>query len=127
MRYALIPDPSQRCSGCNGGLAVYADKATPNGGFGADTTTDDIIHELPESATDPDLSAWFTRSGEENGNLCDYVYGTTQTGVSSIGATYHYNAALPTISRASRPYLIQQIWKKLRRGVLRIQLIALPT
>ncbi len=117
VRYALIPDPTQRCSACNGGVAVYGDKTTPNGDFGADTMTDDIIHELSESVTDPDLNAWYTKSGDENGDLCDYVYGPTYTGVSSTGATYHYNAMLQTISgRGSRPYLIQQIWKNSGAG-----------
>ena len=116
VRYALIPDPAQRCSGCNGGLTVYNDATTPNGDFGADTMTDDIMHELSETVTDPDLNAWYTRRGEENGDLCNYVYGTTQTGVSSTGATYHYNVMLPAISRGTRPYLIQQIWKNSGAG-----------
>ena len=116
VRYALIPDPAQRCKGCNGGLTVYGDTTTPNGDFGADTMTDDIIHELSETVTDPDISAWYTRSGAENGDLCNYVYGATETGVNSTGATYHYNAVLPTTSRGSRPYLIQQIWKNSGAG-----------
>src|SRR5579862_3658898 len=29
IRYALIPDPTQKCSGCNGGVAVYGDTVTP--------------------------------------------------------------------------------------------------
>jgi hypothetical protein len=117
LRYALIPDPTQRCSGCNGGVALYQDVATPNGDLGADTMTDDIIHELSETVTDPDISAWYTQSGAENGDLCNYVYGTVYTGVNSQGQTYHYNALLPTGKRNStRPYLIQQIWKNVGAG-----------
>lgn len=105
IRYALIPDPTQRCSGCNGGIAVYGDTTTPNGDMGADTMTDDIMHELSETVTDPDISAWYTQNGAENGDLCNYVYGNALTGVSSAG-TYHYN-----FSAMNRRFLIQQIWK----------------
>jgi hypothetical protein len=116
VRFALIPDPSQRCSACNGGIFVYGDTTTPNGDMGADTMTDDIIHELSEIVTDPDISAWFTQNGAENGDLCNYVYGSTQVAVSATGAMYHYNAILPKVSSGSRPYLIQQIWKNFGAG-----------
>ena len=44
IRYALVPDPTQKCSGCNGTVAKYpTDTQTPNGDMGADTVTDDII------------------------------------------------------------------------------------
>lgn len=115
-RYALIPDPTQRCSACNGSIAVYGDTVTPNGDMGADTMTDDIMHELSETVTDPDISAWYTQNGAEDGDLCNYVYGPVQTGVNSAGATYHYNALLPTSKKGTRPYLIQQIWKNSGAG-----------
>ena len=57
IRYALVPDPTQKCSVCNGGIAVYGDTATPNGDMGADTMTDDLMHELSETVTDPDINA----------------------------------------------------------------------
>jgi hypothetical protein len=110
VRYALIPDPTQRCSGCNGGIAVYGDTTTPNGDMGADTMTDDIMHELSETVTDPDISAWYTQNGAENGDLCNYVYGTANSITNALG-TYHYNVMLPAITGGPRPYLIQQIWK----------------
>lgn len=115
IRYALIPDPTQRCNSCNGGIAVYGDSVTPNGDIGADTMTDDITHELSETVTDPDISAWYTQNGAENADLCNYVYGTTQSGVSPAGATYHYNVVLPGV-KGTRPYLIQQLWKNVQPG-----------
>jgi hypothetical protein len=114
IRYALIPDPTQRCSVCNGGIAVYGDSLTPNGDMGADTMTDDIIHELSETVTDPDINAWYTQNGEENGDLCNYVYGPTQTvsvTVHGKTATAHYNAVLN-----GRNFLIQLIWKNVGPG-----------
>jgi hypothetical protein len=115
VRYALIPDPTQRCGGCNGSIAVYGDSITPNGDMGADTMTDDIMHELSETVTDPDISAWYAQNGAEVADLCNYVYGTVSTGVSG-GQTYHYNAYLPRIGSGYRPYLIQQIWKNSGSG-----------
>lgn len=110
IRYALVPDPTQRCSGCNGNIAVYGDKATPNGDFGADTMTDAIMHELSETVTDPDLNAWYTSNGEEDADLCNSVYGQVFTGSNSAGA-YHYNVTLAGVPHSgSRNYLVQQIW-----------------
>jgi hypothetical protein len=118
VRYALIPDPTQKCSGCNGGIAVYGDTATPNLDLGADTMTDDIMHELSETVTDPDLNAWYTQSGAENGDLCNYVYATAanpiQTGsktVNGVQYTYHKNFTLN-----GHDYLVQFIWKNTGAG-----------
>ena len=111
IRYGVIPDPTQRCIACNGGAAVYGDTVTPNGDMGADTMTDDMMHELSETVTDPDISAWYTQNGSEVADLCNYVYETpgfpvVQTGENAAGATYHYN-----FSSAGHNYLIQLIWK----------------
>jgi hypothetical protein len=115
IRYALIPDPTQKCSGCNGGMAIYHDTVTPNGDMGADTMTDDIMHELSETVTDPDINAWYTQNGAENGDLCNYVYDTpTPSLVNTVivnGSTAHYNATLN-----GRNFLIQLIWKNSGAG-----------
>jgi Phosphate-induced protein 1 conserved region len=110
IRYALIPDPTQRCSGCNGNVAIYHETETPNGDLGADTMTDDIMHELSETVTDPDISAWYTQSGAENGDLCNYVYDAVKT-TTVNGVTVHYNATL-----GKRNYLVQLIWKNSGAG-----------
>ncbi len=101
IRYALVPDPSQRCTVCDGNFAL-GDSGTPNGDAGADEMVDSMFHELSETVTDPDLNAWYTSNGEENGDLCNYNYGTTQTDKDGI----HYNA-----SWSGRNFLIQLIWK----------------
>jgi hypothetical protein len=102
IRYALVPDPSQRCTVCDGNSAVYHQTVTPNGDAGADEMTDSIMHELSETVTDPDLSAWYTSSGSENGDLCNYTYGTT-----SPDPTY---GAMANTILNGHYYLIQQIW-----------------
>jgi hypothetical protein len=115
IRFALIPDPSQKCIACNGGSAVYGDKVTPNGDMGADTMTDDIMHELSETVTDPDISAWYTQSGDEVGDLCNYIYDTPAPSlvkeVTVDGSIAHYNATLN-----GRNFLIQLIWKNSGAG-----------
>ncbi len=115
IRYALVPDPTQKCSGCNGGIAIYGDTATPNGDMGADTMTDDLMHELSETVTDPDINAWYTKGGAEVGDLCNYVYAgfgaIVSSDVDKNGNTYHYNFANNT-----HRYLIQLIWKNAGAG-----------
>ena len=106
IKYALVPDPGQACTGCDGNVAVYKENTTPNGDRGADEVTDSAFHELSESVTDPDLNAWYTSNGSENGDLCNYNYGTTY-----IVSGVHANAHL-----GSRDYLIQTIWKNASPG-----------
>jgi hypothetical protein len=114
IRYALIPYPTQKCTGCNGNIAVYGDTVTPNGDMGADTMTDDIMHELSETVTDPDISAWYTQNGAENGDLCNYVYETALSPIktTTVGTTTtHYNVTL-----GGKNFLVQLIWKNSSPG-----------
>jgi hypothetical protein len=97
---------------------VYGDTSTPNLDMGADTITDDIMHELSETVTDPDINAWYAQQGAENGDLCNYVYATSanpiQTGsktVNGVKYTYHKNFTLN-----GHDYLIQFIWKNTGSG-----------
>ena len=51
---------------------------TPNGNPDADTVINPTSHEVNESITDPDVSTgWFDSSGFENGDECNFIYGTT--------------------------------------------------
>jgi hypothetical protein len=103
IHYALVPDPGQSCTGCDGNSAVYHQTVTPNGDPGADEMTDSIMHELSETATDPDLNAWYTKNGAENGDLCNYFYGTAPL--------YTVNGATANTMLNGRYYLIQYIWR----------------
>ncbi len=101
IKYAVIPEPSaptyQRCSG---NVETFGDTNSPNDDIGADSVTDTAMHEISESATDPDLNAWFTKSGLEVGDLCNFVYG--QTFIAKNGS--HYNQVF-----GSKDYLVQTI------------------
>jgi Phosphate-induced protein 1 conserved region len=103
IHYALVPDPGQSCTGCDGNAAVYHQTVTPNGDAGADEMTDSIMHELSETATDPDLNAWYTKNGAENGDLCNYFYGSS---LPTPG-----NGATANTILNGRYYLIQYIWR----------------
>jgi hypothetical protein len=63
---------------------------------------DSIMHELSETVTDPDLNAWYTSNGAENGDLCNYKYGTLQTAPNGSSYNAFWNGYY---------YLIQLIWK----------------
>jgi hypothetical protein len=52
---------------------------TPNGNPDGDTVINPTSHETNEAITDPDVSTgWFDSSGFENGDECNFIYGTTQ-------------------------------------------------
>jgi len=67
----------------NGCLA--SGQTAPNGDAG-DLAANSASHEIEESITDPLLNAWFDSSGNENGDLCNFVFGTnTWAGPSTAG------------------------------------------
>ncbi len=53
--------------------------SSPNGNIGADGMVSVIAHELEETVTDPDGDGWYASNGSENGDLCAWKFGTTQT------------------------------------------------
>jgi hypothetical protein len=103
IHYALAPEPDSKCTVCDGNFATFGESATPNGDPGADEVVDSLMHEISETVTDPDLNAWFTSNGAENGDLCNFNYGTNLS-TTSTGASY--NASWNKFN-----YLIQLIWK----------------
>jgi hypothetical protein len=50
------------------------------GGPEADPASTAASHEMSESMTDPELSAWYDSSGNENGDKCAYNYGSNSWG-----------------------------------------------
>ena len=104
IKYAVAPDPPPSLfAGCSGNVANFGDTTSPNGDIGMDAVADDLIHELSETVTDPDLSAWFTKNGLENGDLCNFVYGTTFLAPNGSHANHVFGA---------RNYLVQTIWDR---------------
>lgn len=104
IKYAVAPDPPQSMyASCSGNVANYGDTTSPNGDIGMDAVADDLMHELSETVTDPDGSAWFTKNGEENADLCNFVYGTTYLAPNNS----HANQVFGKLN-----YLVQTIWDR---------------
>lgn len=104
IKYAVAPDPpTSLYRSCSGNVVNFGDTTSPNGDIGMDAVADDLIHELSETATDPNLSAWFTKNGEENGDLCNFVYGTTFLVQNGSHANHTFG---------TRNYLVQTIWDR---------------
>lgn len=102
IHYALAPEPAA-VGACDGNFA-NGQTVTPNGDAGADEITDSLMHEFSETVSDPDINAWYTSNGEENGDLCNYNYGTWLS-LPQAGNGATYNTLI-----AGAPYLLQLIW-----------------
>jgi len=104
IKYALAADPpASILSSCSGNIVTYHDKTSPNGDVGMDEVVDSLIHELSETVTDPDGTAWYTAGGLEVGDLCNFVYGKTFLAPNGSHANHVFG---------SRNYLAQEIWSR---------------
>jgi hypothetical protein len=108
IKYAFSPDPAPPTyNGCSGNVVTFGDGTSPNGDIGADSVADTLIHEISETVTDPDISAWLTKGGLENGDLCNFNYGTTFLAPNGSHANHTFG---------SRDYLVQTIWENVGAG-----------
>jgi len=99
IKYGFVGNPLQCPSACS------AQTTTPNGNLAADAMANLIAHELAESATDPDLNAWFDRRGQENADKCAWTFGTTQT----LSSGAKYNVTFRNSSGTTN-WLLQRNW-----------------
>jgi sugar lactone lactonase YvrE len=80
---------------------AWQTNVSPNGDPAADGMVSVIAHELEETATDPDLNAWYDNSGMENADKCAW----------NFGAYYSVsNGSIANMRLGQRDYLIQQNW-----------------
>ena len=93
MKYAFVGDPAN-VSGC------LPQTTSPNYP-GADAMLSVLVHELEETATDPQLNAWYSANGYENSDKCAWTWGVSLT-QDSVTSPY-YNLSLNGVK-----YLIQQ-------------------
>jgi len=96
MKYSFVGNAARCIASC------AAQSTGPNGNAGADGMISVLAHELEETATDPDLNAWYDSAGAENGDKCAWTFGTVSTAPNGA----KYNVAL-----GARKFLIQQNWK----------------
>lgn len=93
-KYSFVGDPAAT-PGC------LAQTVGPNLA-GADAMLSILMHELEETATDPQLNAWYSANGNENGDKCAWVWGST---------TLNSNGSYSNYSIGGKNYLIQQNFK----------------
>ncbi len=101
IKYSFVGNPDQCPSAC------AAQTTGPNGNAGADGMASVIAHEFEETASDPDLNAWWDSSGAENADKCAWTFGTIQTDANG----QQYNMTL-----GARNYLIQRNWVNANGG-----------
>jgi hypothetical protein len=95
IQYAFVGNAAANMGACS------VQPNGPNGDGQADAMVSVVAHELEESASDPQLSAWWDSSGAENADKCAWTFGSTY-------AAPNGTAANMTIG--PRNYLIQQNW-----------------
>jgi hypothetical protein len=98
IKFAFVGD----AAGPSLGNCAAQTTASPNGDPGADAMVSVVAHELEESATDPDLNAWYDRRGAENADKCAWTFGSTST--ASNGSSYN-------MTLGGRQFLIQRNWR----------------
>jgi Phosphate-induced protein 1 conserved region len=94
IKYAFVGNPAASLGACS------IQSTGPNGDAEADAMASVIAHELEESATDPQLSAWYDSTGAENADKCAWTF----------GSMYIVNGAYANMTIGTRNYLIQQNW-----------------
>lgn len=97
--YANMPYAAWVPSACGSGQS-------PNGGD-ADSTINVTSHEHNETVTDPLGTAWYDRSGNEDGDKCAWNFGTPLGGASGA----EYNQAIN-----GDDYFMQQEWSNHSSG-----------
>jgi len=95
IKYSFVGNAAACLSAC------AAQSNGPNNNGGVDGMVSVIAHELEESATDPDLNAWYDVNGAENGDKCAWTFGTEST--ASNGTKYN-------VTLGGKQYLIQRNW-----------------
>lgn len=95
IKYSFVGDPGSNTA-CNVQPTV-----SPNGNPGVDAMASVIAHELEETATDPQLNAWFDSRGYENADKCAWTFGTTST--LTNGAKYN-------VTLGGLKFYIQRNW-----------------
>jgi len=86
----------------------------PNGNEGADGMASIMTHELDESVTDPNGDAWYDNAGNENGDLCNFNYGSHVYGTA--------NGSIANIQLGPRNFLVQEDWVNASTGYCSIGL-----
>ena len=83
-------------------------QTAPNGNMYADATVNTLAHEIGETVTDPDISAWGSQAVlDEVGDKCNYNFSETHRAP---------NGVLATAQVGSNYYYIQKLWTNVNGG-----------
>lgn len=100
IRYAFVGN-TDRCP------SVCAPQTiSPNGNAGADGMANNIAHELVETITDPEMTAWYDSFGYEVSDKCSWKFGTKYTAP---------NGSSWNVKLGTRNYYLQQNWVNVRK------------
>jgi hypothetical protein len=111
IKYAFIGDPTASMGACS------VQTTSPNGDAGADAMASVISHEMEESATDPQLNAWYDSSGAENADKCAWTFGQTYSAA---------NGSMANMKLGTRDFLIQQNWVNSGGGFCALSFVPSP-
>src|SRR4029079_6282001 len=95
IKYAFVGNP-----GANSACSMQT-SVSPNNNVGADAMASIVAHELEETATDPDLNAWWDTRGYENADKCAWTFGSTYAVA---------NGSLANMTLGGLNFLIQRNW-----------------
>lgn len=88
MNYAVVDSPLGWTCSSDAGSNTGGNQS-PNANIAADTEIAVASHEISETITDPEGSAWYDGVGNENGDDCSYIYGNTNSWQGTQGALYN--------------------------------------
>ena len=95
IKYSFVGNPDRCPSACEW------QTNSPSGNSGFDGMASIVAHELEETVTDPEGTAWYDNRGYENADKCAWTFGSTSK--TSTGALYN-------MTMNGTNYLIQQNW-----------------
>lgn len=96
IKYVLVGNADRCISICG-----EQSSSSPNDNPGADAMASVIAHELSETVTDPEQSAWYDSEGEENADKCAWTFGTEFLAA---------NGSRANVFIGDRPFLLQRNW-----------------
>lgn len=103
MKYLFVGNPENCLDSC-----AWQQTVSPNGDVGVDAMLSVIAHELSETVTDPEISAWYNATrGMECADMCQWHFGSITT---------LPNGAQTNVTINNRNYLIQQNWVNANGG-----------
>jgi hypothetical protein len=110
-KFSFVGDPSKSIATCAGQSANSPHSSANNNLVAGDAMVSVIVHELEETATDPQLNAWYDTSGYENGDKCAWTFGAATSGTNALNATaYSYNYST-VLGGVTHNWLLQQNWQ----------------